>query len=90
MTAVTGSLDQVEKLLAGTDVVVANHNDPRQVVVSGTIGAIEEAERRFEGGGLKVQRLPVAAAFHSSVVAGSVDPFARFLDGVTFARASVP
>jgi|HubBroStandDraft_1064217.scaffolds.fasta_scaffold05083_2 polyketide-type polyunsaturated fatty acid synthase PfaA len=90
MTAVTGSLDQVEKLLAGTDVVVANHNDPRQVVVSGTIGAIEEAERRFEGAGLKVQRLPVAAAFHSPVVAGSVDPFARFLDGVTFARASVP
>ncbi len=90
MTAVTGSLEEVEKLLVGTDVVVANHNDPRQVVVSGTVTAIEEAERRFESAGLKVQRLSVAAAFHSPVVAGSVDPFARFLDGVAFARASVP
>jgi polyketide-type polyunsaturated fatty acid synthase PfaA len=90
MTAVTASLEQVEKLLVGSDVVVANHNDPRQVVVSGAIASIEEAERRFEGAGLKVQRLPVAAAFHSSVVAGSVDPFARFLDGVTFEKPSIP
>ena len=60
-----------------SEVVVANHNDPRQVVISGAIPAIEEAERRFVAAGVKVQRLPVAAAFHSPIVAGSVAPFAQ-------------
>jgi polyketide-type polyunsaturated fatty acid synthase PfaA len=86
MTAVTAPLDQVETLIAGSEAVVANHNDARQVVVSGRLPAIEEAERRFAKAGLKSQRLPVAAAFHSPVVAGSVEPFARFLEGLTLGK----
>jgi polyketide-type polyunsaturated fatty acid synthase PfaA len=90
MTAVTGPLDKVESVLQGSDAVVANHNDPKQVVVSGTITAIEEAEKRFAAAGMKTQRLPVAAAFHSPVVAPSVDPFTRSLEGVVFQRATLP
>jgi polyketide-type polyunsaturated fatty acid synthase PfaA len=90
MSAVTAPLEQVEGVLAGSDVVVANHNDPRQVVVSGTIPAIEEAERRLVAAGIKIQRLPVAAAFHSPVVAASVEPFARFLGSVVLQPPSVP
>jgi acyl transferase domain-containing protein len=90
MTAVTASLDKVEALIDGSGVGVANHNDPRQVVVSGPLAAIEEAERRIIAAGLNVQRLPVAAAFHSPVVAGSVDPFARILGAVHVKRPSIP
>jgi polyketide-type polyunsaturated fatty acid synthase PfaA len=90
MTAVSASLDQVESTLSGYDsgVVVANHNDPRQVVISGAITALEEAERRFGAAGLKVQRLPVAAAFHSRIVADSVAPFAKALEGIALRAPS--
>jgi polyketide-type polyunsaturated fatty acid synthase PfaA len=90
MTAVTAPLDKVESLLQGSEAVVANHNDPKQVVVSGTIAAIEDAEKRFAAAGIKTQRLPVAAAFHSPVVAGSVGPFTDALEGVVFQRAVLP
>jgi polyketide-type polyunsaturated fatty acid synthase PfaA len=84
MTAVTAALEQVEATLSAyeSNVVVANHNDPKQVVISGAISALEEAERRFGAAGIKVQRLPVAAAFHSPLVANSVGPFAKALEGV--------
>jgi len=92
MTAVSAPIDKVEAILAGhaSDVVVANHNDPKQVVVSGSTAGIEEAERQFAAAGLKVQRLPVAAAFHSPIVAGSVDPFATALAGVEFRKPALP
>jgi polyketide-type polyunsaturated fatty acid synthase PfaA len=90
MTAVSAPLDQVESLLAGCEAVVANHNDPRQVVVSGTLSAIEDAEKRFAAANVKTQRLPVAAAFHSPVVAPSVDPFTRALESVVFQRPTMP
>jgi polyketide-type polyunsaturated fatty acid synthase PfaA len=90
MTAVTAPLDKVESLLAGCDAVVANHNDPKQVVVSGTITAVEEAEKRFAAAGLKTQRLAVAAAFHSPVVAPSVGPFTQELERVVFERTTIP
>ena len=90
MTAVTASLEQVEGLLAETGVVVANHNDPRQVVVSGTIAELETVEQRALAAGLNAQRLQVAAAFHSPVVAPSVEPFARLLADIDFKRPSVP
>ncbi len=92
MSAVSAPIDQVESLLAsyGSEAVVANHNDPKQVVISGAIPAVEEAERRFAAASVKVQRLPVAAAFHSPIVAGSVTPFAKALEGVAFQSPTVP
>ncbi len=92
MTAVTASLEQVASVLqsAPTDVVVANHNDPRQVVVSGSLAGLDEAEKRFAAAGLKVKRLPVAAAFHSPIVAGSAGPFGKGLEGVEFRAPAVP
>jgi polyketide-type polyunsaturated fatty acid synthase PfaA len=92
MSAVTASLEQVESILqsAPTDVLVANHNDPRQVVVSGSIAGLDEAEKRFGGAGIKFKRLPVAAAFHSPIVAQSAGPFATALQGVEFRPPSVP
>jgi polyketide-type polyunsaturated fatty acid synthase PfaA len=92
MTAATATIEQVESLLGSyaSDVVVANHNHPRQVVISGAIPAIEEAERRFTEAKVKVQRLPVAAAFHSPIVADSVGPFQKALEGIAVSAPSLP
>ncbi|HEX4448741.1 MAG TPA: beta-ketoacyl synthase N-terminal-like domain-containing protein, partial [Polyangiaceae bacterium] len=92
MSAVTAPLDQVESILQGapTDVVVANHNDPKQVVVSGSLAGLDEAEKRFTAAGVRFKRLPVAAAFHSPIVAASAEPFAKALQGIEFRAPSIP
>ncbi len=48
MTAVTGSIDAVRDIVerSGADVVIANHNSPRQVVLSGPTDAIEHDRGR--------------------------------------------
>jgi acyl transferase domain-containing protein len=59
-------------------------------VLSGTVAAIESAEAALKSAGLKARRLSVATAFHSPVVAASAEPFARFLDGVSWSAPTVP
>jgi acyl transferase domain-containing protein len=94
MTAVTGALgDLVDRVAAaGIPVVAANHNGPHQVVFSGGTSAIEELERWLaeHAPSLSSQRLPVSTAFHSSLVAPSVEPFRDFLQGVRFSEPTVP
>ena len=92
MTAVSAQLDVVEATLQGLgrdDVVVANHNAPTQVVISGGVDGIEAAELALETGGIRFTRLDVATAFHSPIVADSAAPFGRFLSDVAFADATV-
>jgi acyl transferase domain-containing protein/acyl carrier protein len=92
MTAIPLPVEQVADLLsaAALPVVVANHNGPADVVVSGPTDAIEELENKLATTGVTARRLPVATAFHSGVVSGSCAPFAEFLDGVHFAPPRVP
>jgi len=92
MTAVTGSIDAVRSILdrSGADVVIANHNSPRQVVLSGPTEAIEQVEAELKAAGVAAKRLPVATAFHSAVVSGSSAAFANFLDDVPFDPPTVP
>ena len=89
MLAVSAPIEAVEAALV-EGVVVANHNHPRQVVVSGPTDALVRAEASLKDAGLRVTRLPVATAFHSSVVAGSVEPYATFLEDLSFDENSVP
>ncbi|MBK5256819.1 MAG: acyltransferase domain-containing protein, partial [Vicinamibacteria bacterium] len=60
-------------------VVIANYNSKKQVVIAGPSEAVDAAAADLRTRGFKGTRLPVATAFHSSVVAGSVEPFAAFL-----------
>ncbi|MGQ0798955.1 MAG: SDR family oxidoreductase [Pseudomarimonas sp.] len=89
MTALTLPLAEVQALLscAGSTVVIANHNAPKQVVVSGTLQAISEFESQLATQGIAFRRLPVASGFHSDVVAGACAPFAEFLAEIEFAPA---
>ncbi len=72
------TVEELEALLK-EPVVIANRNSKKQVVIAGPTEAVNEAAARLKTQGFKGTRLPVATAFHSSVVAGSVDPFASFL-----------
>ncbi len=87
MSAVAATLDVVESVLAevgSSDVVMANHNAPDQVVISGTVEAVKKAEEAFAKRSVTVKSLPVSTAFHSPVVAASSEPFGEFLAGIEF------
>ncbi|MGW1275271.1 ACP S-malonyltransferase, partial [Streptomyces sp. NPDC002491] len=83
MAAVTAGAEAVtEALKAGSapdSVVVANRNSPGQTVISGPTDAVAEAVRLLREGGLGAQRIHVACAFHSPLVAGAADRFAEAL-----------
>lgn len=90
MVAVKAPRDLVEGAIAGLDVVVANHNAPKQVVISGPHEALDEALARFEATDVPARRIPVAAAFHSPLVAGAVDRFRDALADVPLRTPAVP
>ncbi|WP_141583419.1 type I polyketide synthase [Actinomadura sp. WMMA1423] len=72
MAAVSATPAEVREALADVGgVVVAQHNAPRQVVVSGTSAGVERALGVLADAGLHAERLPVACAFHSPLVAAA-------------------
>jgi acyl transferase domain-containing protein/NAD(P)H-dependent flavin oxidoreductase YrpB (nitropropane dioxygenase family) len=80
MAAVSASIEEVRDLLPD-GVVVANHNAPKQVVISGGTEAIAQAVKLLSEAGLSVKKIPVAAAFHSPLVAAAEQSFAAVLAG---------
>jgi acyl transferase domain-containing protein/NAD(P)H-dependent flavin oxidoreductase YrpB (nitropropane dioxygenase family)/NADP-dependent 3-hydroxy acid dehydrogenase YdfG len=79
MAAVTATAEQVRAVLGDGPVVVANHNAPSQVVISGPTLAVEDALGKLRQAGLTGARIPVACAFHSPVVAAATHTFAAEL-----------
>jgi acyl transferase domain-containing protein/NAD(P)-dependent dehydrogenase (short-subunit alcohol dehydrogenase family)/acyl carrier protein len=92
MAAVMAPLERVEEILQGAtyEAVIANKNAPQQVVLSGTTEAITAACAHFEEAGIRTHRLPVAAAFHSPLVASSCEPLAVALEGVELSSGAIP
>ena len=91
MLAVSASVDEVRKLVAAeSGVVIANHNAPTQVVLSGPVEAIDRTEEALTRGGVSFKRLDVATAFHSSVVRGSCAPFRQALADISMSAATIP
>ncbi|KOV87437.1 polyketide synthase [Streptomyces sp. NRRL WC-3618] len=83
MAAVSAGAEDVTAALraaeAPASVVVANHNSPKQTVISGPTEAVDEAVRLLRAAGLGAKRIPVACAFHSPLVAGAGERFAAVL-----------
>ncbi|VTU00048.1 polyketide-type polyunsaturated fatty acid synthase : Erythronolide synthase OS=Geobacter uraniireducens (strain Rf4) GN=Gura_2012 PE=4 SV=1: ketoacyl-synt: Ketoacyl-synt_C: Acyl_transf_1: PP-binding: KR: PS-DH [Gemmataceae bacterium] len=92
MLAVLAPLAAIEGVIAEhkLDVVVANRNGPKQSVVSGATPEVDRAQQAFAAARMKSVRLPVAAAFHSPLVADAAAPFLAALEGVEFGRGTVP
>jgi len=92
MVAVLAPLAEIELALRrhSLRLVIANKNAPNQTVLSGPTAEIERAVQLLPGPGMKVVKLPVAAAFHSGLVSDAAQPFRAALDAVPFPPANVP
>jgi len=92
MCAVTAPVEQVRQLIGewGLPLVIANHNAPSQVVLSGDTTAINHAAQRFGAVGIDARRLDVATAFHSDIVSPAAVPFVSFLADIPFGMPAVP
>jgi len=98
MAAVFGlSVEQTEELCrrVGKDgfgvLELANLNSPEQIVISGENAAINAAESiAKEMGARRYIKLPVSAAFHSSLMSRAAEQLAIDLDGVDFKPALFP
>jgi polyketide-type polyunsaturated fatty acid synthase PfaA len=92
MTAISHATDAVATMLANwnTGVVIANHNSPDQVVISGIESAIQATEEKLRAAAIRFQRLPVSTAFHSSVVRPAAAPFRAFLEHIAFQKPLLP
>jgi acyl transferase domain-containing protein len=92
MLALSLPVDEVRTLLAAhaPDLVVANHNAPQQVVVSGPLAAIDAFETALAQRSIACKRLPVATAFHSSVVADAARGLAAALKKAAIKSPTLP
>ncbi|MFD8982196.1 SDR family NAD(P)-dependent oxidoreductase [Streptomyces sp. NPDC059564] len=90
MAAVAAAPEEVRELVERAGCVVANHNAPRQCVISGPTAAVSAAVDALRGAGLSAELLSVACAFHSPVVAGAAADLTTELAGTALAAATVP
>lgn len=87
MASIGAGLEEVEKLTSNKDrapIFIAGVNSPQQTVISGEADAVDVVLKRALAQNLKASRLPVSRAFHSPIVASSVDVLSRHLSNVTF------
>jgi [acyl-carrier-protein] S-malonyltransferase len=95
MRAVLGlDIDTIEEVINNYQgpgaVTAANHNTPDQIVISGSLHALNEVSKIAEEKGGKVIPLNVSVANHSPLVAGAVPDFAEFLEKIEFNKPEVP
>ncbi|WIX91186.1 type I polyketide synthase [Amycolatopsis sp. DG1A-15b] len=90
MAAVSASAAEVLSVLGESPVVLANHNSPKQTVISGPTADVEAAVGHLRAAGLGAKRIQVACAFHSSLVAPAGEAFGRALDAIGVVRPAVP
>ncbi|MCK9897355.1 type I polyketide synthase, partial [Frankia sp. AgB32] len=69
-------------LAAAPEVTICNFNAPDQVVVGGPTAQVEAVVAAGQEAGIKARRLPVSAAFHTSLVAHAVEDFRAAVAGV--------
>ena len=86
MAAIAAAREDIEAALVEVDgVAVANHNAPRQVVISGTQGSVRKAVEKLKAKGLEGRMLPVAGAFHSPLMVPSKPALDAAIEAASFA-----
>jgi [acyl-carrier-protein] S-malonyltransferase len=93
MTAVRARADTrgaVAEVAAEAGVAIANDNAPDQLVLSGAISALDEAEAKLKERGIRGKRLPVAGAFHSPLMEPAVEPFRALVEATEITEPRVP
>lgn len=85
------SVEALCESCAQDDVLVpANYNCPGQIVISGSMPAVERAEAAWKEQGGKFSRLATQGAFHSPLMQAACEPFAEYLYTVDFKEPSIP
>lgn len=74
----------------GEVLVVANENSPQQVVISGSVPAVERAEALAADRRIRAVRLKVAGAFHSALMEPALEPLAAAIDAAPFSPPRFP
>ncbi|MCB9664733.1 MAG: acyltransferase domain-containing protein [Alphaproteobacteria bacterium] len=92
MCAVRADATQAQLVVeeTGLDLVLANHNHPAQVVLSGSVDAVEAGIAAFAARDVVATRLDVATAFHSPLVAGAAEELAAALGGLAVGVPAIP
>jgi [acyl-carrier-protein] S-malonyltransferase len=94
MAAVLGLEDAVvEQICTETPgtVVAANYNCPGQLVISGSMSAVEMACAKLsEAGARRALILPVGGAFHSPLMAPAQDELGQAIEATHFAKPICP
>ncbi len=91
MMAVKGTLSDIQAVLAThAEVMIANFNAPLQCVLAGPNAALQAVQADLQARNLKATWLPVAAAFHTPLVAHAVTPFTQAVMAATFHPARIP
>jgi [acyl-carrier-protein] S-malonyltransferase len=95
MTALLGVGAEAAEALCddarGDDVLlVANENSPQQVVISGSVAAVERAETLAAERKIRAVRLNVAGAFHSPLMEPAVEPLSAAIAEAAFSPPRFP
>jgi [acyl-carrier-protein] S-malonyltransferase len=93
MTAVRareGNRGAIAEVAAATNVAIANDNAPDQLVLSGALSALDDAEAQLKERGVRAKRLPVAGAFHSPLMEPAVEPFRALVNETEIGEPRVP
>ena len=84
-------LDAAEEVCRLSGAEIANRNCPGQIVISGTIDAINKADSiAKEKGAKRVIMLDVSGAFHSSLMAGASHKLAAALKDIVIMPPKIP
>jgi acyl transferase domain-containing protein/NAD(P)-dependent dehydrogenase (short-subunit alcohol dehydrogenase family) len=90
MAAVSADAETIAKALDGMEgITLANHNSPRQTVISGANAAVHAAIQKLESAKLAARLIPVACAFHSPLMEPARERFAEVLARQIFAKPRV-
>ncbi|AHJ27705.1 type I polyketide synthase [Nodularia spumigena CS-584] len=91
MLAVKGDVSLVKKLIEDFPLVnIANLNSPQQMVLAGTKAEIAKVEKLLTAKGFHTVLLKVSAAFHTSLVAYALKPFANAIERVSLEQPQIP
>lgn len=85
-----GDRGPIHEVVEATGLSIANDNAPDQLVLSGATRALDDAEAALADRRVRAKRLPVAGAFHSSLMEPAVEPFRALVAETEVQEPRVP
>lgn len=82
--------DEVQALVAGTELSLAAVNAPSLCVVSGPLAVVDELERELSGRNLVSRRLHTSHAFHSAMMDSILEEFTAAVAGIDLREPQIP